>query len=102
LPPGDAGALENATGDEVTLCVRPQHLTWSESPDEDLAVPVTVTVTEQIGTEDIIRCETDEGTEVTAVVPANTLEFDQEGSLVLDPDHLHLFDGHGEDAERLN
>jgi multiple sugar transport system ATP-binding protein len=103
LPPGDAGALENATGDEVTLCVRPQHLTWSESPGEDdLAVPVTVTVTEQIGTEDIVRCETDDGTEVTAVVPANILGFDQEGYLVLDRDHLHLFDGHGEDAKRLN
>jgi len=103
LPPGDAGTLENATGDEVTLCVRPQHLTWSESPGEDdLAVPVTVTVTEQIGTEDIVRCETDNGREISAVVPANTLEFEQEGFLVFDPDKLHLFDGHGEDAERLN
>ncbi len=103
LPPGDAGALENATGDEVTLCVRPQHLTWSDSPGEgDLAVPVTVTVTEQIGTEDIVRCETDNGREVSAVVPANTLEFEREGFLVFDPDNLHLFDGQGEDAERLN
>ena len=103
LPPGDAGALENATCDEVTLCVRPQHLTWSDSPGEDdLAVPVTVTVTERIGTEDIVRCETDNGREVSAVVPANTLEFEREGFLVFDPDNLHLFDGHGEDAERLN
>jgi len=103
LPPGDAGALENATCDGVTLCVRPQHLTWSDSPGEDdLAVPVTVTVTERIGTEDIVRCETDNGREVSAVVPANTLEFEREGFLVFDPDNLHLFDGHGEDAERLN
>lgn len=103
LPPADAEALADATGDEVALCVRPRHLTWAENVDDgDLAVPVTVTVTEQIGTEDIVRCETADGTEVSAVVPANTLEFGQEGYLVFDPGQLHLFGGYSDSAERLN
>lgn len=103
LPAADAEALADATDDRVALCVRPRHLTWSEEPDDGgLAVPVTVTVTEQIGTEDIVRCETGNGVEVTAVVPANTLEFGQEGHLVFDADNLHLFDGSDDSAERLN
>jgi multiple sugar transport system ATP-binding protein len=103
LPPEDRQALENATGEEIALCVRPQHLTWTEEPSDDqLAVPVAVTVIEQIGTEDIVRCRTEDGREVTALMPPNTLEFDQEGYLVLDHEQLHLFDGYGGDAERLN
>lgn len=103
VPAEDAEALGEASGDEVALCVRPRHLTWAATADDDdLAVPVTVTVTEQIGTEDIVRCETEDGLEVSAVVPANTLEFGEEGYLVFDPEHLHLFDGYGDDAERLN
>ncbi len=103
LPPADAEALADATGEEVTLCIRPRHLTWSEEPDDSaMAVPVTVIVTEQIGTEDIVRCETDDGVEVTGVVPANTREFGEEGYLVFDPDHLHLFDGRDDSAGRLN
>jgi len=103
LPTADAEALADTSSDEVALCIRPRHVTWSENPDEhDIAVPVTVTVTEQIGTEDIVRTETEDGLEVTAVVPANTLEFGEEGYLVFDPDQLHLFDGYDDEAERMN
>jgi len=90
-------------GDEVAFFVRPQHLRWSaDEPDDAMSVGVSVEVIEQIGTEDIVRCRTGDDTEVTAVLPAGTIEEGDVGYLVIDPAHAHLFDGHGSMAERLN
>ncbi|PSP86129.1 glycerol-3-phosphate ABC transporter ATP-binding protein [Halobacteriales archaeon QS_1_68_17] len=103
LPADAADVLDGATGEAVTLCIRPQHLSWAdERPADSLAVPVSVNVIEKIGTEDIVRCRTAGGTEITGVVPAGALSFGQEGYLVFDPSQLHLFDGHDENAPRLN
>jgi multiple sugar transport system ATP-binding protein len=98
-----AAAVAKASGDAVTLCVRPQHLRWTDDPaDEELAVRVHVEVLEQVGTEDVIRCRTPDDTEVTAVVPSNTRERGDEGYLVMDESQVHLFDGHDGGAGRLN
>lgn len=97
------GATAKASDDAVALCVRPQHLTWEDSPSDDrLSMPVRVEVLEQLGTQDIIRCRTESDIEVTAVVPPNTRERGEEGSLEMEEDQVHLFDGHAEEAERLN
>ncbi len=91
------------TGDEVAFFVRPQHLRWSDQePDDALALRVSVEVIEQIGTEDIVRCRTEDHTEVTAVLPAGTIEEGDIGYLEVDPTHVHLFDGHEATAKRLN
>jgi multiple sugar transport system ATP-binding protein len=103
LSDGAASTVAKASGDAVTLCVRPQHLNWvASSPDDGLSVRVTVEVVEQVGTEDIIRCRTPEGLEVTAVVSPGARERGDEGYLAMDVSQIHLFDGHDEDAERLN
>jgi multiple sugar transport system ATP-binding protein len=103
LSGADAEPLRDATGDRVTSCVRPQRLSWSESrPEGRLSVPVTVNVVEKIGTEDIIRCTTPKGTNVTAEVDSGALTEGMEGYLAFDHGNLHLFDGASDDSERLN
>jgi multiple sugar transport system ATP-binding protein len=98
-----ASCLGDATGEEIALCVRPQHLSWSENePEDGLSMPITVEVIEKIGTEDIIRCSTPGGSEVVAVVASGTLNEGAEGYLRADQADIHLFDGYDEDAERLN
>jgi multiple sugar transport system ATP-binding protein len=99
-----AAPLREADADRVALCVRPQHLRWSDDrPDDaDAVVPVTVQVVEKVGTEDTLRCLTDDGHEVVAVVPSGTITEDQRGYLSMDAADLHLFDGHDGGAERLN
>ena len=98
-----AAAVEERTGERVTLCVRPQHLSWTEdTTDDDLAIPVTVEVIEKIGTEDTIRCRTESGHEVTAVLESGMLSEGQRGALVTSEANVHLFDGTDESARRLN
>jgi len=87
----------------LAVCFRPQRLTWAdENPEDSLSVPVTVNVVEKIGTEDIVRCTTPEGHDVTAEVNSGALVEGMDGYLAFDHTSLHLFDGVTEDAERLN
>jgi multiple sugar transport system ATP-binding protein len=102
LSDGLADALRGATGDQVAACVRPQRLSWSDAPPDGLSIPVTVDVIEKIGTEDIVRCTTPEGREVTAEVASGTLSEGMEGYLAFDVGSLHVFDGVHNEAERLN
>jgi multiple sugar transport system ATP-binding protein len=103
---GDAAEpLRNASSDRISLCVRPQHLQWSDGhpgEDVDAFVHVTVQVVEKIGTEDTLRCLTEDGHEVVAVVPSGTISEDQTGYLSMAAADIHLFDGHDQNAERLN
>jgi len=101
---GDQAApLREATETKLAVCVRPQRLTWAEAePQDRLSVPVTVNLAEKIGTEDIIRCTTPEGTSVTAEVNSGILSEGMEGYLTFESSNLHLFDGVDENAERLN
>lgn len=98
-----ARPLRKATETKLAVCVRPQRLSWAETEPEDrLSIPVTVNVTEKIGTEDIVRCTTPRGHDVTAEVNSGTLSEGMDGYLVFDPANIHLFDGIDEEAERLN
>jgi multiple sugar transport system ATP-binding protein len=99
----EAAPLRDATKTRLAICIRPQRLKWAgEEPDDRLSVPVKVNVVEKIGTEDIVRCTTPEGHDVTAEVNSGALAEGMEGYLVFDHSDLHLFDGVTEDAERLN
>jgi multiple sugar transport system ATP-binding protein len=103
LPGEAARPLREATETKLAVCVRPQRLSWAETEPEDrLSIPVTVNVIEKIGTEDIVRCTTPEGHDVTAEVDSGTLAEGMNGYLVFDPTNIHLFDGVDEEAERLN
>lgn len=98
-----ARPLRKATETKLAVCVRPQRLSWAETEPEDrLSIPVTVNVTEKIGTEDIVRCTTPRGHDVTAEVNSGTLSEGMDGYLIFDPANIHLFDGIDEEAERLN
>jgi multiple sugar transport system ATP-binding protein len=98
-----AKPLRKATETKLAVCVRPQRLSWAETEPEDrLSIPVTVNVTEKIGTEDIVRCTTPRGHDVTAEVNSGTLSERMDGYLIFDPANIHLFDGIDEEAERLN
>lgn len=98
-----AEPLRKATETRLAVCIRPQRLTWSDTePEDGFSVPATVNVVEKIGTEDIVRCTTPEGQDVTAEVNSGTLSEGMDGYLVFDPTDLHLFDGVDEEAERLN
>jgi len=101
---GDAAEpLRAATETTLAVCIRPQRLTWADTdPEDGFSVPVTVNVVEKIGTEDIVRCTTPEGQDVTAEVNSGALREGMEGYLVFDPNDVHLFDGVGEEATRLN
>ena len=98
-----ARALEDATKDEVTACVRPQHLRWSDqAPEDGIAMPVTAEVAEKIGTQDVLHTRLDENSaEVVAVVESGTVEEGESGYLTFDPRHLHMFNGTNDEAERL-
>ena len=99
----EAAPLREATETRIAVCVRPQRLTWAETEPEDrLSVPVTVNVVEKIGTEDIVRCTTPEGNDVTAEVNSGALSEGMEGYHVFDHTNIHLFNGVADDAERLN
>lgn len=99
----EATTLRDATETEVAVCIRPQRLTWAdEEPEDHLSVPVTLNVVEKIGTEDVVRCTTPEGHDVTAEVNSGSLSEGIEGYLVFDAANLHLFDGVNEGAMRLN
>ena len=97
-------AVEAATSDRLTVGIRPQHIGWSETPpsDETPYVGVRTTVVEMIGTQDIVHCRTDTGTEFRASFESETVSEEQDGCLVFDPDSLHLYDGQQENSERLN
>jgi multiple sugar transport system ATP-binding protein len=112
-----AASLDGAGGEEIALCVRPQHVSWAERAPEnesdgngsdgdgsngELSVPVTVEVIEKIGTEDVVRCRGPNGSEVLAVVASGTLDEGAEGYLRAEGANAHLFDGYDEHAERLN
>ncbi|GGJ01624.1 ABC transporter ATP-binding protein [Halobellus salinus] len=98
-----AEPLRRATETRLAVCIRPQRLSWAETePEDGFSVPARVNVVEKIGTEDIVRCTTPEGQDVTAEVDSGALTEGMEGHLVFDPDNLHLFDGVNEEAERLN
>lgn len=96
-------ALRDATSEQVAACVRPQRLSWSDTrPSDRLSIPVTVDVIEKIGTEDIVRCTTPGGQEVTAEVTSGTLSEGMEGYFAFDEESLHVFDGVHTEAGRLN
>ena len=98
-----AESLRAATTDDIAACVRPQRLAWSDTePAGRGFVRVTVNVVEKIGTEDVVRCVTPDGREVTAEVESGALSEGMEGYLTFDQDSLHLFDGVTDGAERLN
>lgn len=98
-----ADQLRKATETQIAVCVRPQRLEWADSePEDGFSVPVTVNVVEKIGTEDIVRCTTPRGKDVTAEVNTGALGEGMEGYLMFDPSDLHLFDGVENEAERLN
>lgn len=101
---GDAATpLRTATETTLAVCIRPQQLGWTTSePEGGFSFPVTVNVVEKIGTEDIVRCTTPNGQDVTAEVDSGTLSEGMDGYLVFDPSDLHMFDGIDEAAERLN
>ena len=101
---GDAArALENATKDEITAAVRPQHLRWSDqAPSEGVTMAVTAEVAEKIGTKDVLHTRLDENSlEVVAEVDSGSVEEGESGYLAFDTEHLHLFDGTTDDAPRL-
>jgi multiple sugar transport system ATP-binding protein len=97
-------AVEAATSDRLTVGIRPQHVGWAgTSPsDETPHVGVRTTVVEMIGTQDIVHCRTDAGTELRASFESETVSEEQDGYLTFDPDALHLYDGQEENSERLN
>jgi multiple sugar transport system ATP-binding protein len=98
-----AEPLRKTSETRLAVCVRPQRLSWSETePDDRLSVPATIEVVEKIGTEDIVRCTTPEGQNVTAEVNSGVLGEGMEGYLTFDHSDLHLFDGVNKEAERLN
>jgi len=95
--------IREATTNEVSACVRPQHLNWRNSPPEEgVSFPVSVDVIEQLGTEDVVHCLTESGREVTLVVDAGTVDERSKGHAVSSLDRIHLFDGRHEDAKRLH
>lgn len=103
LTGANANHLEAAESDVITVCIRPQHLTWSiEEPDTDFAIAATSEVVEKIGTEDIIRARTDDDEEITAEVESGTVSENDVGYFLFEVDDLHLFDGATDEAPRLN
>ncbi len=95
--------VTDAAADRVSMCVRPQHLQWLDTPPEEgLYIPVSVNFTEELGTETIVHCRTESGTDVSVVVDPDTVSGDGAGYVAASFDDIHLFDGTEDGAARLN
>lgn len=94
--PGD---LAETTG-EVTLGIRPEHVSIHGDPGEgDLAAEVTVV--ENLGDSAVVYFEFGETEFLARTDPGLGVQSGQEVGLELPGRHLHLFDGHGQDAARV-
>jgi multiple sugar transport system ATP-binding protein len=93
LPEGAAGAQG-----EVTLGVRPQHLTLQEAVEPAVSVPADLEVVEPLGSENFFFCRLADGDEqVTLRTDASTRrDIGDRLSLRLDPKHVHVFSATGE------
>ena len=93
LPQGATGAEG-----EVTLGVRPQHLTLQEAVEPAVSVPADLEVVEPLGSENFFFCRLADGDEqVTLRTDASTRrDIGDRLSLCLDPKHVHVFSATGE------
>lgn len=93
LPQGAAGAEG-----EVTLGIRPQHLTLQEAVEPAVSVPADLEVVEPLGSENFFFCRLADGDEqVTLRTDASTRrDIGDRLSLCLDPKHVHVFSATGE------
>ncbi|MFA5505166.1 MAG: sn-glycerol-3-phosphate ABC transporter ATP-binding protein UgpC [Vulcanimicrobiota bacterium] len=93
LPEEAAGA-----GGELTLGVRPQHLTLTPAQDPAVMVPAELEVVEPLGSENFFFCRLAEGGEQVTLrtESAARREVGDRLELCLDPRFVHVFGADGE------
>jgi multiple sugar transport system ATP-binding protein len=88
------------TGSEVTLGIRPEHLNIAR--DDSGALPVTVDVSERLGSDTFCHVVTGSGESVTVRVRGDfTCRYGSRITLSLEAEHCHLFDAQGQALKRL-
>ena len=80
-------------GDNLTLGIRPEHITLSDGPSP---LRATADVTEQMGETGYLYAETGEGNRLTVEIRGRSFPpIGEEVGLDLDPSRMLLFDKHG-------
>jgi ABC-type sugar transport system ATPase subunit len=90
FPPEHAAAVERAGSKAVVIGVRPEHVRLSSEG----ALPATVSVIESLGHERHVICRLEDGQMVIVRQPSDTAgpAAGESVHLVVDPEHLHVFD----------
>ncbi|MFB6111809.1 MAG: ABC transporter ATP-binding protein [Halobacteriaceae archaeon] len=97
--PGD---LAEVTG-EATLGIRPEHVEIHEDPTEaETAFVASVDVVENLGDSQVVYFEFESFEFLAIIDPGRSVAVGEEVGVALPPDHLHLFDGLGPNAERIS
>ena len=102
VPDAAGRGLDNWVGKNITLGVRPEHLTERSklNGQGEASIPVTVDVVELLGNEIFVYL-TNRGTLLTARMdPDIKLERGQQIEVAAEPDRLHFFDPQSEQAIR--
>ncbi len=80
-----------AADNQVVLGIRPEHLAISEAAAG--TIPVKVILTEQMGAQTLLACQTEKGGSLSALMSRN--DTTRPGDIIhlsTEPGHIHLFD----------